>query len=205
VSRIGKKPIEILDGVKVTLSGEQVVVDGPKGSLTRKIVPGVAIDVQEKKIVVKNLEEGRQGRAKQGLYRALIANMVKGVHQGFERVLEISGVGYRAEKSGKSIVFQLGYSQPFTRNRRRSNTWMYGVPAHISTSCSLLRPDCPRPYGSRQKQIIISCCPKRRLKADTKIKRVCLTYTGCKIITITSINIYLLTSDIYLINETPKP
>lgn len=110
MSRIGKKPIVIPQGVKVSVGDQQVSVEGPKGSLSRGIVPGITVAVEDAAVVVRRPDNQRQSRAKQGLMRALIANMVKGVDKGFERALEISGVGYRAETSGDKIVLHLGYS-----------------------------------------------------------------------------------------------
>lgn len=110
MSRIGKKPIVIPAGVKVAVSGNQVSAEGPKGKLEQKVIPGISIAVEEGKIFVRRGDNQRQSRARQGLVRALVANMVKGVHEGFQKVLEISGVGYRAETSGKQLVLNLGFS-----------------------------------------------------------------------------------------------
>jgi len=110
VSRIGKKPIDVPDGVKVSVQGSKISVVGPKGSLERQVIPGVSVDVEDGKVIVRRLEDDRRGRAKQGLIRALVANMVTGVNKGFERALLISGVGYRAEMNGNKVVFHLGYS-----------------------------------------------------------------------------------------------
>jgi large subunit ribosomal protein L6 len=110
VSRIGKKPIDVPDGVKIAVQGSQVSVEGPKGKLTQGLVPGITVAVEENKILVKRPDNHRQSRANQGLIRALLANMVAGVSKGFERILEISGVGYRAETSGKKLTMVLGYS-----------------------------------------------------------------------------------------------
>lgn len=110
MSRIGKKPIDIPDGVKVSVQGSQVSVVGPKGTLSRQVLSGVSVDLKDGKIFIRRSGDDRRSRAKQGLIRALVANMVTGVDKGFERALLISGVGYRAEMSGKNVVFHLGYS-----------------------------------------------------------------------------------------------
>ncbi len=110
MSRIGKKPIVIPDGVKVAVAGNQVSAEGPKGKLEQKVIPGINVAVEEGRIFVRRGDDQRQSRARQGLVRALLANMVKGVHEGFQKVLEISGVGYRAETSGKQLVLNLGFS-----------------------------------------------------------------------------------------------
>jgi large subunit ribosomal protein L6 len=110
VSRIGKKPIEIPKGVKVSIEGSKITVDGPKGQLHRNLVAGVSIGVKDDVLTVERANDDRQSRANQGLIRALVANMVQGVHAGFERVLEISGVGYKAELAGNVLQLNLGYS-----------------------------------------------------------------------------------------------
>jgi large subunit ribosomal protein L6 len=111
MSRIGKKPIAIPAGVKIDLSGLTMTVEGPKGKIERNLAEGVDIKV-EQTIVQVEPGEARNGRAMQGLTRTLVANMVDGVTRGFERVLEINGVGYRAEVKGAVLNLALGYSHP---------------------------------------------------------------------------------------------
>ena len=110
MSRIGKKPIVIPEGVKVAIAGNLVSAQGPKGKLEQKVISGIAVAVEEGKVFVRRGDNQRQSRARQGLVRALVANMVKGVHEGFQKVLEINGVGYRAEMSGKQLILSLGFS-----------------------------------------------------------------------------------------------
>jgi len=112
MSRIGKMPIPIPKGVQVDLKDDLLFVKGPKGQLQRKIHPKVKIDTADGQIIVTVIEQSRESNAFQGLFRSLIANMVHGVSQGFERSLEIVGVGYRAELSGRTATFHLGYSHP---------------------------------------------------------------------------------------------
>ncbi len=115
MSRIGKMPIPIFDGVKVELDGDTIKVEGPKGSLSRKIntsLVEVEIDREKKEIRVKRKDDSRRARAFHGLTRALIFNMVKGVKEGFTKRLEIVGVGYRAELQGNVLNLSLGYSHP---------------------------------------------------------------------------------------------
>src|SRR5881392_3596069 len=100
MSRIGKKPIEIPAGVTVTLNGNVVTVKGPKGVLTRSFNPDIAINVEENIINVSRPSETKEHRALHGTTRALLANMVEGVSKGFEKGLELIGVGYRAQKQG---------------------------------------------------------------------------------------------------------
>ena len=112
MSRIGKKPIPIPKDVKVELKGDLLTVKGPKGNLQRKVDPNVQVQTDTDQIVLTVPEESRRSRSLHGLYRALVSNMVIGVSQGFERALEIVGVGYRAEMSGKTLVLHVGYSHP---------------------------------------------------------------------------------------------
>lgn len=112
MSRIGKKPIPIPKDVKINLKGDILFVAGPRGELQRRIYPEVSLSIGEDQIAVSVNDATQRSKAFHGLYRALIANMVTGVSQGFERVLEIIGVGYRAELSGKTATFHLGYSHP---------------------------------------------------------------------------------------------
>jgi large subunit ribosomal protein L6 len=112
MSRIGKRPITIPDKVTVTLQGQQVTVKGPRGELTRVLPPEVVV-VQENGIVqVNRRNESRPARQRHGLCRTLVANMVEGVHQGFQRRLEIQGVGYRAQVQGRNLQLNVGYSNP---------------------------------------------------------------------------------------------
>lgn len=112
MSRIGKKPIPIPGKTKVSLEGDVLVVQGAKGTLRRTMHPGIDVALEDAAIRVAPKQDGKDASALQGLMRSLIANMVTGVTTGFERVLEISGIGYRAELSGKQLVFALGYSHP---------------------------------------------------------------------------------------------
>jgi large subunit ribosomal protein L6 len=112
MSRVGKKPISIPDGVNLTLKDEILTVQGGKGSLERTIHPLISLDIKENEALVKPEIDDRKGRALQGLFRSLVANMVTGVDKGFERVLEIEGIGYKAELKGSSLVLNIGYSHP---------------------------------------------------------------------------------------------
>jgi large subunit ribosomal protein L6 len=112
MSRIGKKPIPLPDKVKVDIQPDTVVVTGPKGTVTSVVPPGIKWEKKEKELVaVRSDESGRQ-RAFHGLARALVANAVRGVTDGFTRELDIVGVGYRAEARKNSIIFTLGFSHP---------------------------------------------------------------------------------------------
>lgn len=112
MSRVGKKPVVIPDKTKVSYNDHHLVVQGEKGKLERTLHPNVDLAIEDKTIAVTAISESRENRALQGLTRSLVDNMVTGVSQGFQRSLEISGIGYRAEIKGKGIVFHLGYSHP---------------------------------------------------------------------------------------------
>jgi len=114
MSRIGKKPIPIPKDVKIDFKDDLLTVKGPNGQLQRKIHPGIRINTENDQLVVSVTDENKGTKAIHGLHRAVIANMVTGVSKGFERVLEIVGVGYRAELSGRTATFHLGYSHPIT-------------------------------------------------------------------------------------------
>ena len=112
MSRIGRKPIPVPDKVKVDIKSNSVVVTGPKGTVTNPIPPGIKFEQQDKQVVAIRKDDSGPQRAYHGLARALVANAVKGVTEGFTRELEIVGVGYRAESKKSSVVFTLGYSHP---------------------------------------------------------------------------------------------
>jgi large subunit ribosomal protein L6 len=112
MSRIGNAPIIIPAGVEVRKDRNTVVVKGPKGELSRSFHPDINITIEGEKILVKRPTDERNHRAIHGLSRTLLANMVKGVTEGFEKTLEIQGVGYRAVKKGEDVELMLGYSHP---------------------------------------------------------------------------------------------
>ena len=116
MSRIGKRPIEVPSGVMVTLSGALLKVEGPKGALTRQLMDGVALTITDSSIVIDRADNGLKSRAAHGLTRTLVSNMVVGVTKGFEKALEINGVGYRAEAKGDVLSLSLGYSHPINFN-----------------------------------------------------------------------------------------
>jgi large subunit ribosomal protein L6 len=112
MSRIGKLPVAIPSGVKVSLNGNEISIQGAKGSLKQLLPERITIAVEAEQIVVTRPSESKQDSALHGLTRALINNMVVGVSDGFTRELEINGVGYRAELSGSVLTFSLGFSHP---------------------------------------------------------------------------------------------
>jgi large subunit ribosomal protein L6 len=122
MSRIGRLPIHIPDGVKVQVAGATIRVEGPKATLSRRLEPEVSIRIDGKTAVVERRDDSRRARSMHGLTRKLVANMVQGAGTGFTRVLEITGVGYRAEARGQMLYLTLGYSHPI----------VYQLPAGIT-------------------------------------------------------------------------
>lgn len=112
MSRIGKMPVVIPSGVKVTLEGNHIAVEGPKGKLERDIHPEIDVVIEGEVITVTRPSDDKDHRSLHGLTRALINNMVVGVTTGFKKELEIVGVGYRAAKQGNNLVLTVGYSHP---------------------------------------------------------------------------------------------
>jgi large subunit ribosomal protein L6 len=113
MSRIGRKPIDVPKGVTVTVADDNLVtVKGPKGTLTQQMPPDIAIQQNDGTINVVRPTDQKQHKALHGLTRSLLNNMVTGVSTGFQKVLEINGVGYRAQKTGKNLTMSLGFSHP---------------------------------------------------------------------------------------------
>lgn len=112
MSRIGKKPVPVPSGVDVKIDGNTVRVKGPKGELSRDLHPDISVQLADGHLEVTRPSDEQFHRALHGLSRTLVANMVEGVTKGFEKSLEINGVGYRATKQGNKLVLQVGYSHP---------------------------------------------------------------------------------------------
>ncbi|MDD2400773.1 MAG: 50S ribosomal protein L6 [Clostridia bacterium] len=112
MSRIGKQPIAIPTGVEVEINDLRILVKGPKGQLERDIHEYVRVNVEDSNVIVSRLKDNKDHRAIHGLTRALIANMVQGVSDGFQKSLDLVGVGYRATKQGNKLVLAVGYSHP---------------------------------------------------------------------------------------------
>lgn len=112
MSRIGKKPVAIPQGVSVTLDGNSISVKGPKGQLQREFSRDIRVTVNGGEVIVERPSDERNHRSLHGLTRTLIANMVQGVTNGFQKALELVGTGYRASKSGSKLVLTVGYSHP---------------------------------------------------------------------------------------------
>lgn len=112
MSRIGLKPIDIPQGVEVKLEGNKVNVKGPKGELTKNIHADMIVTIEDNQVIVARPNDQKESRSLHGTTRTVIGNMVEGVTKGFEKSLEISGVGYRAQKQGNKLVISAGYSHP---------------------------------------------------------------------------------------------
>ncbi|MFQ5524936.1 MAG: 50S ribosomal protein L6 [Thermoanaerobaculia bacterium] len=112
MSRVGKEPIPIPKGIKVKIEDGLFVAEGPKGKVSEKLIDLIQVEVGETEVQVKRAGDTQDERAKHGLVRALLANAVQGAHEGFSKVLEVNGVGYRAEVKGKDVHLALGYSHP---------------------------------------------------------------------------------------------
>lgn len=114
MSRIGRMPVAVPQGVDVEIKGSFIRVKGPKGELKHTFPTAMELSVEDGNIIVRRPTDAPNHRALHGMTRALISNMVTGVSTGFERVLEVNGVGYRAEMSGKNLVLHVGFSHPVT-------------------------------------------------------------------------------------------
>lgn len=126
MSRIGNKPITVPEGIEIKLDGQKITVKGPKGTLEREIHNNISVKLENGVITVTRPNDEKENRSLHGLTRTLINNMIIGVSQGYEKQLEINGVGYRAAKQGKTLVLTLGYSHPV--NMEEPDGITYEVP-----------------------------------------------------------------------------
>jgi large subunit ribosomal protein L6 len=159
MSRIGRKPVVLPKGVSVAQKPGQFSVKGPKGELAKLMPTGVSLKVESGSVLVSREDDSRPNRAKHGLVRAHLANMVKGVTEGWQRELEINGVGYRAEVTGEGVTFALGYSHPIIfklpksvtakveKNRLILSSADKDMLGQISAKLRELRP--PEPYKGK--------------------------------------------------------
>jgi large subunit ribosomal protein L6 len=131
LSRIGKQPIPVPDGVEITIEPQLVKVKGPKGELQERVSRDIGIEQQNGEILVSRPTDRGEHRALHGLTRSLIANMVEGVTNGYEKRLEIQGVGYRAQLQGKKLVLALGYSHPVEMDAPDGIDFEVPVPTRI--------------------------------------------------------------------------
>jgi large subunit ribosomal protein L6 len=159
MSRIGKKPVDLIAGAKASVAGNVITIEGPKGKLKFTHRPEVRVDVEGSKVTVAAEVNSRQGRAFHGLTRALIQNMVVGVTQGYEKKLEIVGVGYLASLKGKVLQLRVGYA----------NELHIKIPDGITVTC----PD--------QTHIVVQGCDKQQVgefAASVRSKRKPEPYKG---------------------------
>ena len=160
MSRVGKKPIQIPDKAKISYDDRILTVQGDKGTLTQSIHPDVDLKIEDNVMNVTPLKNSRTCRALQGLTRSLVDNMITGVTQGFERTLEINGIGYRAELKGSTIVLNVGYSNPVEFNipegvsaavERNNTIKLSGIDKQkigsVAASIRKIRP--PEPYKGK--------------------------------------------------------
>lgn len=159
MSRIGKQPVTIPSGVTVEVKDSEVIIKGSKGSLTQKIPVGIEVKSEGGKVIVSRKTDTRQARAFHGLMRALIANMVKGLTEGYKKVLEISGVGYRASLQGKTLNLSLGFSHPINYpvpdgievKVEKNKVIVSGIDKHlVGQTAATIRGFCPpEPYQGK--------------------------------------------------------
>ncbi len=166
MSRIGKVPVEIPNGVTVTVAGGLLRVTGKRGELTRRIPEPVRVEVRDGTAIVSPAREGSEGRALHGLFRTLVANMVKGVSEGFSRTLEIVGVGYKAEKKPKALQFALGYSHPV----------VFPLPEGIDAEVE--SPTVIRVIGMDKELVGLTAARIRALRAPDVYKQKGIRYRG---------------------------
>lgn len=135
MSRIGKQPVAIPDGVDITLDNSVCTVTGPKGALTQDIHPDITVKIEDSEVIVTRASDDREHRSLHGLVRSLIANMVEGVTKGYERNLDIVGVGYRAAARGSSgLTLQVGYSHSVDVDAPDGVTFEVPTPTKIKVS-----------------------------------------------------------------------
>jgi large subunit ribosomal protein L6 len=160
VSRIGRKPIAVPAGVTVSIDPGRVTVNGPKGELQQVVPQRIAIDQSGDEILVTRPTERGEDRALHGLTRTLVANMVEGVTNGFEKRLEIQGVGYRAAMSGSNLELQVGFSHPVRVEPRKGIEFEVPVPTQVvvrgidkqlvgQTAAEIRRVRPPEPYKGK--------------------------------------------------------
>ncbi|MBI3465282.1 MAG: 50S ribosomal protein L6 [Planctomycetes bacterium] len=133
MSRIGKQPVAVPKGVKVALEDGQIHVEGPKGNLSFRYHPavGLTFDAADGKVRVTRSDDQRLSRSLHGLTRALVANMIRGVTEGFQKKLEVVGIGYQASLKGKALQVQVGWAQPLTVEPPAGITFEVPDPTHI--------------------------------------------------------------------------
>jgi len=160
LSRIGRQPISVPDGVSIDVKPGVVSVKGPKGELSQTVSPDMKVDQSNGTVTVERPTDRGEHRALHGLTRSLIANMVEGVTNGFEKRLEIQGVGYRARLQGKALELSVGYSHPISVTAPEGNDFEVPVPTQVivrgidkqlvgETAARIRRTRPPEPYKGK--------------------------------------------------------
>ncbi len=134
MSRIGRQPVPVPSGVEVAVSGREVSVTGPKGTLTHTVAAPIEVAVEDGVVTVTRPDDARESRSLHGLTRSLIANMVTGVTEGYEKRLEIVGTGYRVQARGAALEFALGFSHPVVVNAPEGITFAVETPTRFSVA-----------------------------------------------------------------------
>ncbi|MDD2388924.1 MAG: 50S ribosomal protein L6 [Desulfobacterales bacterium] len=179
MSRIGKKPISIPDNVKISYKDRFLTVQGEKGKMSRTIHPFIDLNINQDVLLVVMEKKDRINNAMQGLTRSLVFNMINGVSKGFERILQINGIGYRAEISGNSIVFNIGYSNPVTFSipegitatiDRNTIIKLAGIDKELlgQTAASIRRLRPPEPYKGKGIKFAEEFIQRKAGKTGTK-------------------------------------
>ena len=166
MSRIGKMPIEVPSGVEVTVEGTLATVTGPRGTLAQTVPTQISIRQEGAQIVVERPNDERENRALHGLVRSLVANMVEGVTKGFEKQLEIQGVGYRVQAQGSDLVFSLGYSHQIPVKAPEGITFEVTSPTRFSVR------------GNDKQQVGQVAADIRRLRKPDPYKGKGVRYAG---------------------------
>ncbi len=171
MSRIGRNPVKLPAGVTVTFTEGELKVKGPKGELSQRVDDNkIQVNIEDGQAVVSRLSEAKTVRAKHGLYRALLANMVTGVTTGFTKVLVVNGVGYKVQKQGNKVVFNVGYSHPVEFEIPSDVAVEVTAPTEVTVSGiskdsvgqaaanikDIRRPDPYHAYGIRYKDEVIA-------------------------------------------------
>lgn len=169
MSRIGKLPIPVPSGVTITVDQEAVTVNGPKGSLSQALLPGITVTVGEKEVIVSRVNDEAVNRSKHGLMRTLVNNMVVGVTTGFSKQLEINGVGYRVAAQGADLKLNLGFSHDI----------IFKVPAGITTK---LEQNVITISGINKQQVGQVSADIRKLKKPEPYKGKGIKYVGERIL-----------------------
>ena len=160
MSRIGKQPVPVPKAVTVNIDGQTISVKGPKGELSREMPPEIKFEQEGEEIVVTRRDESRNAKQRHGLVRTLIANMVEGVSNGYQKKLEIQGVGYRASLQGQKLVMALGYSHPVEFDppqgiqfavEKNTNVTITGIDKEVvgNTAATVRAARPPEPYKGK--------------------------------------------------------